>query len=331
MTDEKKSQDNLWKRFISLNGSGVFLALIAFIILVSILAPRITGGQFLTMNNIINIFRQQTYIGIIACGMTLVILTGNIDLSVGSQLTMLTVLCAQLTQQFGDFAIVLTLLLGLACGLINGLFVCGLQLNAFIATLGTSSMFGAMATILATGHTKRAASDLFDFIGKSSLGVIPVPVILLLVVVLIFAVLSKMTVYGQRLYAIGANPVSARFSGIRSRRDVAITYVLCGLCCAIAAIVLIARSDSANPQAASGKEMDVILAVVLGGTSVLGGKGSVLGTVIGFLFIGFMSSGFTFLGMGTYTQWIITGVILLVALAADVFSERGVKLWKKSK
>ncbi len=103
----------------------------------------------------------------------------------------------------------------------------------------------------------------------------------------------------------------------------------CCFCCAVAAILLIARSVSANPQAGTGKEMDVILAVVLGGTSVLGGKGSVTGTVIGFLFIGFMASGFTFLGMNQYTQWVITGVILLAALAADVLGERGVRLWKR--
>ncbi len=317
---------------MSLNGSGVFLALIAFIILVSVLAPHITGGSFLTWTNIIQIFRQQTYIGIIACGMTLVIITGNIDLSVGSQLTLLTVLCAQMSKTMGNWAIPVTLALGFLLGLVNGLFVSGLKLNAFITTLGTSSMYGALALILVSGHTVRCESALFDWIGSGSLfGVLPIPVVIMLVVVLIFAFVSRRTVFGQRLYAIGANPTGARFSGIKSGRDVCITYILCGLCCALAAVVLIARSVSANPQAAAGKEMDIILAVVLGGTSVLGGKGSIWGSVIGFLFIGFASSGFTFLGFDQYIQWIVMGVILLVALASDVFSERGITIWKSRK
>lgn len=327
---EKSSFSDLWKKFIGKPGAGVLLALIAFIIIVSIAAPRVTGGQFLTSKNIIQILRQQTYIGIIACGMTLIIITGNIDLSVGSQLTLMTVLCAQMSLSVGNWAIPLTLIIGVVCGLINGLCVSGLQLNAFISTLGTGSIYGALALILASGHTLRAKTGLFNAIGSGSVfGVIPVPVIIMLAVVLVFVFLSKRTVFGQRLYAIGANPIAARFSGVKSRRDVLITYVLCGLCCAIAAIVLISRSESANPQIGASKEMDIILAVVLGGTSILGGKGSVWGTVIGFLFIGFMSSGFTFLAFSQYMQWIIMGVILLAALAIDIRSERGGKLWKK--
>ena len=324
------NRGSLWSRFISKPGAGVFLALIAFIVIISVVAPQVTGGQFLTWTNIIQVFRQQCYIGIMACGMTLVILTGNIDLSVGSQLTLMTVLCAQISQVVGNWAIPITLVIGLGCGLVNGLLISGLRLNAFITTLATSSIYGALALILVSGHTLRASTALFDALGKGSiLGIIPTPVVILLVIVVVFAFLAGRTVFGQRLYAIGANPVAARYSGIRSRRNVAVTFILNGLCCAIAAVVMLARSESANPQIGGGKEMEVILAVVLGGTSVLGGKGSVWGTVVGFLFIGFMSSGFTFLGFDQYIKWIIMGVILVAALAIDVFSERGGKLWKK--
>ena len=325
-----KSLGSVWKSFLSKPGAGVFVALIIFIIAISIIAPMVTGGQFLTWTNIIQIFRQQTYIGIIACGMTLVMITGNIDLSVGSQLTMMTVLAAQISQTMGDFAIPVVLLIGALCGLLNGLLVSGLKLNAFITTLGTGSIYGAMALILVTGHTLRAKTAVFDALGAGSIfGVIPYSVIVLLAVVVIFAFVLSRTVFGQRLYAIGANPTAARYSGIRSRRDVAITYILNGLCCALAAIVLIARSESANPQIGASKEMDIILAVVLGGTSILGGKGSVWGTVVGFLFIGFMSSGFTFLALSEYLQWIVMGIVLVVALAIDVMNEKGVKLWKR--
>lgn len=332
MSNKTLAKDNrsLWQRFISKPGAGVFLALLLFIIIISIVAPIKTGGQFLTPTNIIQVFRQQTYIGIIACGMTLVMLTGNIDLSVGSQLTMMTVLCAQISQTLGDAAILVTLVIGMLCGLVNGLLVSGMKLNAFITTLGTGSIYGALALILVSGHTVRAKTALFDILGKGSVfGFIPVPVIILAVIVVAFAFLAGRTVFGQRLYAIGANPTAARYSGIKSRRDVAITYILNGLCCAIAAVVLLARSESANPQIGASKEMDIILAVVLGGTSIAGGKGSIWGTVVGFLFIGFMSSAFTFLAFDQYVQWVIMGVILVVALAIDIMSERGGKLWKR--
>lgn len=323
---EQKSR-KLIKSFFALPGAGVFVALILFIIAVTIISPMVTGGNFLTWTNIINIFRQQTYIGIIACALTLVIITGNIDLSVGSQLTMMTVLCAQWSQTLGDFAIPLTIVTGIVCGFVNGFLINMFEINAFITTMGTGSIYGALALIFVSGHTVRGSSPVLDFMGTANLfGVIPAPVIILLVVVVVFAILSRRTVFGQRLYAIGANPQAAHFSGIKSHVDVTLAYTLTGVCCAIAAVLLIAFSVSANPQIGAGKEMDIILAVVLGGTSVLGGKGSVWGTVVGFLFIGFMASGFTFLAFSTYMQWIVTGVILLAALAIDVSRNRGGRL-----
>ena len=322
-----KKETNILKRFFALDASAVIVAMIVLIALVSILAPQITGGNFLTVDNIMNIFRKQTYIGIIACGMTLVMITGNIDLSVGNMMTLLTVICALLSKSVGPVpSILLTLVFGALCGLVNGVLVGPLKLNAFITTLGTTSIFYALTLIISSGFTERAQSPIFDAIGSGSLGILPVPVLFLVVVVAVFWFLLKRTVFGQQLYAIGANATAAKFSGIRSQRQVMITYILTGLCCALAAILMIARSTSANPQAAGGKEMDVILAVVVGGTSIAGGKGTMLGTVLGFLFIGFMTTGFTFLGMNEYIQSIVTGVILVAALSFDVIKARRSKL-----
>jgi ribose transport system permease protein len=159
--------------------------------------------------------------------------------------------------------------------------------------------------------------------------VIPASVNTLAIVVVVLAFILNRTVFGQRLYAIGANPTAARFSGVRSRRDLALTYVITGMMVGLSAVMTIANVGNSNPQAASGKEMDIILAVVLGGTSVMGGKGSVWGTAIGFAFIGFLSNGFTALGLSQYAQWVITGIILVAALSADVLKDKGVKLWKK--
>ena len=315
------------KRFFALDASAVIVAIVVLIALVSILAPLITGGNFLTKTNIMNIFRKQTYVGIIACGLTLVMITGNIDLSVGNMLTLLTVICALLTNSMSPAAaICITLLCGLACGLLNGILVGPLRLNAFISTLGTTSVFYALALIISPGFILRADSAVFDAIGNGYVWFIPVPVVIMAVVVAVFWFVLKRTVFGQQLYAIGANQTAAKFSGIRTRAQVLVTYVLTGLCVAVASIVLIARSISANPQAATGKEMDVILAVVVGGTSIAGGKGSMFGTVLGFLFIGFMTTGFTFLGMNEFIQSIVTGVILVAALSFDVIKSRRNKL-----
>ena len=315
------------KKFLALDSSAVIIAMVFLIVIISVLAPQITGGTFLTKTNIMNIFRKQTYIGIIACGMTLVMITGNIDLSVGNMMTLLTVICALLTKSVGPVgAILLTLLIGAACGALNGILIGPLKLNAFITTLGTTSIFYALALIISSGFTQRAESKLFDAIGSGSLWIFPTPVIIMAVVVAIFWFLLKRTVFGQQLYAIGANQTAAKFSGIRDRLQIMIAYILTGVCSALAAIVMIARSTSANPQAASGTEMDVILAVVVGGTSIAGGKGTMFGTVLGFLFIGFMTTGFTFLGMNEYVQNIVTGIILVAALSFDVYKARRNKL-----
>lgn len=327
-----KEKKSLWKSFLSLNGSGVFLALIAFIIIVAIISPMRGGGQFITLSNLVTILRQQTYIGIIACGVTLIIITGNIDLSIGSMLTFLACACASFMME-GNWvvAVLATIGIGALCGLINGIFVAGLRLNAFITTLGTGSIFGALALIISQGRVLIPPNNSsFEFIGKGSLfGVIPMPVFFLVLVVVILGFVLSKTVYGQRLYAIGANPVAARFSGVRARRDTVITYVITGVLVGLAAVIMISNVMSANPQVGQSKEMDIILAVVLGGTSILGGKGSVWGTVIGFLFTGVLSSGFTFLNVPTYIQWIIMGVILVFALSSDIIRERGIKLWKR--
>jgi ribose transport system permease protein len=318
------------RKFFSLNGSGVFVALILYVIAVAIIAPKITGGTFLTWDNIIQIFRKQTYVGIMACAVTLIIITGNIDLSVGSVLS-LTACVAANSLQHGLFAaIAVPILVGGLCGLANGLFVSRLKLNPFITTLGTGSIFGALAILYVNGYIVPSNENpgvvkAFESVGQSDLfGIIPMPLVIMLVVVLVFAFLLQRTVFGTQLYAIGSNPTAAHLSGVNTARNVAITYTLSGLMTGLAGVIMISRIMSAQPQVGSGKEMDVILAVVLGGTSILGGKGSIWGTVIGFVFIGFLTSGFMFMGMSTYIQWVIEGVILIAALSFDItFQKRG--------
>jgi ribose/xylose/arabinose/galactoside ABC-type transport system permease subunit len=322
-----------WTKFMSLNGSGVFLALVVWVIFLVIFCPIINNVTFDVGTNIISVFKQQAYLGVIAAGLTLVMITGNIDLSVGSMLTLMTCIVPDLYNSMGFAgALIGGLVIGGLFGLVNGALVAGLGLNAFITTIAMGCVYGSLAIIYSEGGYKvvQNASSAFNFFGKGMIGnVIPASVITLAVVVVVLAFILNRTVFGQRLFAIGANPTAARFSGVRSRRDLALTYVITGMTVGLSAVMTIANVGNSNPQAGSGKEMDIVLAVVLGGTSVAGGKGSVWGTAVGFAFIGFLSNGFTALGLSQYAQWVITGIILVAALSADVLKDKGVKLWKR--
>lgn len=328
---------NGWKKFMTLNGASMFVAMLVAIVVFEII-QQITkhpgGLAFCTANNLFGILRQQTYIGIIAFGLTLVMITGNIDLSIGSMLTFLCCVCAKIMMAtdnglLGFFG---TILIGALCGLLNGVLVSYVKLNSFITTLGTSSIFTALALRISAGTVLVIPNDcsaLFQFLGTASFGPVHILIVWLVIVAVVLGLLLSRTVFGQQLYAIGSNPVAARFSGIKSRRNIALSYIITGACAGLSAAVMMANVLSSNPQASSGKEMEIILAVVLGGVSVTGGKGSVWGTIIGVMFYGVLSAGFTQMNLSIYVQWVIMGAIMVAALSLDVLKERGIKLWKK--
>lgn len=331
-------KESLWTRFMRLNGSAVLIARIAIMVIfeiyLQISKSNDSGLMFITPTNLFSILRQQAYVGIIAFGLTLVMITGNIDLSVGSMLTFMCCVCAKMMMSTdnGLLSIFLTILAGAACGLVNGILVSYVKLNSFITTLGTSSIFTALALRISSGTVLVIPNDcdpLFQAVGVSSFGPVHILIVWFVVVALILGFLLSRTVYGQQMYTIGSNLVAARFSGIRAKRNTAIGYVITGACVGFAAVLMMANVKSSNPQAASGKEMDIILAIVLGGVSVTGGKGSVWGTIIGVLFSGVLTAGFTQINLSTYQQWVIMGIIMVCALSLDVMKERGITLWKK--
>ena len=326
-----------WKKFLSLNGASMFIAMLVIIILFELImqvTKHPSGLIFMTPGNLMGILRQQAYIGIIAYGLTLVMITGNIDLSVGSLLTMLCCVCAKIMMStdnglLGFFG---TVAIGAVCGLLNGVLVSYVKLNSFITTLGTSSIFTAFALKISAGTVlviPDNCSPFFKWMGTSSFGPIHILIVWFVLVAVILALTLSRTVFGQQLYSIGSNPIAARFSGIKAKRNIMISYIITGACSGLAAAVMMANALSSNPQAASGKEMEIILCVVLGGVSVTGGKGSVWGTIIGVMFYGVLSAGFTQLNLSIYIQWVIMGIIMVFALSMDVLKERGVKLWKK--
>lgn len=340
MSDKKatvKSEQSLWKRFQSLNGSSVFLAMIAVIIIFEVIQQltRDTSGLvFITADNLMGILRQQVYIGIIAFGMTLVMITGNIDLSLGGMLTFMCCVCAKfmIATDNGILSIVATLAIGAVCGLINGVLVSYVKLNSFITTLGTSSIFTALALRISSGTVlviPDNCDSVFQAFGITSFGPVHILIVWFVVIAVVLGLLLSRTVFGQQLYAIGSNSTVARYSGIRAKRNITLAYTIVGLCVGLAAVLTMANVKSSNPQAASGKEMEIILCVVLGGVAVNGGKGSVWGTIIGIMFYGVLSAGFTQMNLSIYLQWFIMGIIMVAALSMDVLKERGIKLWKK--
>ena len=326
-----------WKSFLALNGSTVFIAMIAILILMEIFLQITKGGgglQFITGGNITSIIRGQVYIGIIACGLTLVMITGNIDLSVGSMLTMICCVVAKV--MMGTDNTLLTVLsalgVGALCGLVNGILVSYLKLNSFITTLGTSSIFSALALMISAGTVlviPNTCSPSFQWLGSAQFGPIHILIVWFAVVAIILGYILSRTVFGQQLYSIGANPIAARFSGIRTKLDTTVAYTVTGLCAGLAALVMMANTLSSNPQSSNGKEMDIILAVVLGGVAVTGGKGSVWGTIIGVIFTGVLSSALTHLNLLGYKQWIIMGIVMVFALSMDALKGKGGKLWKR--
>ena len=328
---------NGWKKFMTLNGASMFVAMLAAIVIFEIimqLTKHPSGLVFLTGNNLMTILRQQVYNGIIAFGLTLVMITGNIDLSVGNMLTFLCCVCAKMVMSTdnGFLGFFGTIAIGAVCGLLNGFLVSYVRLNSFITTLGTSSIFFALAQKISAGTILVIPNDcspFFRFMGTSALGPIHILIIWFILVAVVLALLLSRTVFGQQLYSVGSNPIAARFSGIKAKRNICVSYVITGACCGLAAAVMMANALSSNPQNASGKEMEVILCVVLGGVAVTGGKGSVWGTIIGVMFYGILSAGFTQLNMSVYIQWVVMGLIMVLALSLDVLKERGVKLWKK--
>ena len=336
-TTEKKGFKSFWSKFISLNGASVFLAMIAVLVIFEIYLQITRGGGgllFITPTNLLGILRQQYYLGIIAFGLTFVMITGNIDLSIGSMYTMMCCVTAMTMMRTDNvwITIVVSLGIGALCGLFNGLLVSHLKLNSFITTLGSSSIFTAIALMLSAGTILVIPDNcdpIFKLLGTAKIGPLSILIVWFVVVALILGYILSRTVFGKQLYVIGANPISARYSGIKVKRNTTIAYVITGLCVGLAAMIVMANTLSSNPQTGSGEEMDIILAVVLGGVAINGGKGSVWGTIIGILFTGVLSAGFTQMDLNIYVQWVLMGVIMVFALSTDALKGKGAKLWKR--
>lgn len=295
---------------------------IALIILMAVIT--IINSNFLTANNLLNLLLQVTSNALIAFGMTFVILTGGIDLSVGSILALSSALTAGLlgSGMPVTLAILISLILGCILGMMNGLLISYGKLAPFIVTLATMTIFRGATLVYTNGNPiTKGLSDtfLFQFLGQGYIVGIPFPVIIMFIVFIVLYVLLHKTAFGKSVYAIGGNEKAAYISGVKLNKVKIIIYSISGIIASISGLIITSRLSSAQPTAGASYEMDAIAAVVLGGTSLSGGKGRILGTLIGALIIGVLNNGLNIIGVSAFWQQVVKGVVILIAVLIDRF------------
>ena len=295
---------------------GTILALIILMIFVSILNPA-----FLQSNNLLNLMRQLIINGFIALGMTFVILTGGIDLSVGSTLALTSAIFAGLLQNGMNtgLAILIALVLGLVLGLLNGILITKGKLAPFIVTLATMTIFRGLTLVYTDGRPIAGPRDnfAFKFLGKGQFLGIPFQVILFILAFLVLWMILNKTALGRKFYAVGGNEKASFISVINIDKVKIGVYVISSLMAVLSGLVLTSRLNSAQPTAGAAYEMDAIAAVVLGGTSMTGGSGSLTGTLIGILILGVLNNGLNLLGVSSFYQQIVKGIVILIAVLID--------------
>ncbi|KKI60192.1 ABC transporter permease [Staphylococcus haemolyticus] len=293
-----------------------FIGLILLIIVVSILNP-----SFLDLSNLLNLLRQISINGLIAFGMTFIILTGGIDLSVGSILALSSAFIVLMITSGVDpiIALIIGVLIGFVLGAVNGLLVTKGNMAPFIATLATMTIFRGLTLVITDGNpiTNLGDSYLFQLFGKGYFIGIPVPAVTMIIVFVILLIILQKTTFGRHTYAIGGNEVAAKISGIKVNKIKILIYGISGLMSALAGGILTSRLNSAQPTAGTSYELDAIAAVVLGGTSLTGGKGRIVGTLIGVLIIGVLNNGLNLLGVSSFYQQVVKGVVILIAVLID--------------
>lgn len=293
-------------------------SLVGLIILMIVIS--LIDVSFLQLSNLSNILRQVSVNGLIALGMTFVILTGGIDLSVGSIFALSSAIMAKLILSGFNplIAIILTLILGIMLGAVNGILITYGKLQAFIATLGTMTLYRGITRVFMEGRPLTGfESQLVDEIGQGYILGIPIPSIIFMIAILVMYFISKRTILGKEIYAVGGNELTAKFSAINVNFVKIKVYAITGFLTTIAGIILTSRLNSIQPNAGLGYELDAIAAVVLGGTSLAGGRGRIFGTVIGILIIGVLNNGLNILGVTSFYQDVVKGVVILLAVLID--------------
>ncbi|MDX0432060.1 ABC transporter permease [Sinorhizobium medicae] len=282
------------------------------------------SDYFLEPRNLLNVGRQASVVAIVALGQALVIIARGIDLSVGSVIGLSAVVGAVLMRDTGSETIGLVggLATGLACGVVNGLLYTRFRINPFIATLGTLSIARGIA-LLMTGGIPVPFGGFAEFVGAGRIHNIPVSFLLMIVLAIIVHIFAVRTVTGREIYAIGDNPKASRLAGVNIHHIRLFVFALCGLLAGLGGLILAGNLASADPNLGMGYELDVIAAVILGGTALSGGRGSIIGVIIGALLMALLNNAFVLLGISAYWQVVTKGLVIIFAVGLDGLQRRG--------
>jgi ribose/xylose/arabinose/galactoside ABC-type transport system permease subunit len=280
-------------------------------------AISLATDRFFTFENLSNVARQVSFVGITASAVTLVMVSGGLDLSVGSVVAIAGVIAAKCVAEAGwplELSFLAGVLAGGAVGVFNAFLVVGMRINPVIATLGTLYIARGAALLLADGEPVKGVPLAFNNLATAYVGPLSLPVLMFIGVAAVMLVIERKTLLGRWAIASGGNAEAARLSGIPIDRTRVILYIFAGLAAGLAGILINSRVATGDPNSGTGFEFDVIVAVVLGGTALSGGQGSVIGTVVGVLIVGELSNGLNLLGVQSFSQYIVKGVVLIIAV-----------------
>ena len=298
---------------------GIIVAFLVLCVFLSVF-PK-TSGSFFTRQNIFNVLRQISTNLFLACGMTMVIILGGIDLSVGSIIALSGCISAGCVARYNlplPIALLMGLLVGLLVGMFNGAVISKTTIPAFIVTLATMNIAKGLAYVYTGGSPVRVVTKEWQFLGAGYVGIFPTPVVILVIVLIITAIIMNKTKMGRHMYAVGGNQQAAEFSGIKVEKVKFFVHAFSGLMAGLAGIVLASRMYSGQPTAGDGAEMDAIAAVA-------GGSGKIGGTIIGGLIIGVLNNGLNLLNVNSFWQYVVKGVVILLAVFLDYFRNKGKK------
>ncbi|MCK4823181.1 ABC transporter permease [bacterium] len=319
----KINSENIWQPFKNIFGMQGFATLVVFIVIFLFLS--IMSPPFLTTNNLIGLLRQVAMLLIASIGMTFLIIAGGIDLSIGSANAVTGVICALSVAKIGlpvPLGIIVGIITGGLIGLINGLLVTKINLPPLLATLGMMVTLRGAAFLITGGHTIYGVPDGYLWLGRGYIwGVMPIPVIFMIIIFLIYLFIQRKTKFGLYLYAIGGDRIASRRSGINDKLCMVFAFVNTGLLIGISGVMASSRFGAALPNQGLNFEMDVITAVVIGGTSIFGGVGNLGGTLLGVLIIGMITNGMLLLEVHSYWQQVAKGLILILAVGAETIKQ----------
>jgi ribose transport system permease protein len=307
-------------KLLQVKESGILIALVLLSLILSL-----STNKFLTTYNIGIVIRQASFVGIVALGQTLVLLTGGIDLSVGSVAGLCSIIGSLLmvsTPIDPYLCTVIAILIGFCLGMISGFLVARVGMNAFIATLAMGEVYAGLVLVITKGYPITGIPEKFQFLGQGMVGPIPVPVIVLVVITGVLAYLLKYVPFGRHIYAIGGNEFASRLVGIRVVRIKMLVYALSGMLSALAGTIFVSRMNAGQPTIGPSWLMPSVTAAIIGGTTLSGGEGTMLGTIIGAIFMGVLANGIVLLDISVYWERVIIGIVVVGAVIIDILRSR---------